>query len=228
MQLNELLDYHNKAMLQTQSLLRQCPWENSDFYADWCAQGYYFVCHATRILAASAARTGIERDHLHIRFLDHSQEEKHHEKLYERDLAAMGRSISEFSEMPATAFLYQCQYYLLEHKDPIAPMGGIFYLEGVSVFSGVEIYERVKGRFGAEASTFLKVHVHDDEDHIKKAKQILGSMSPSELKVTSESYKLFHHAYEQQLLGLVERLNSKSKTYIKTTSLGGSLTDSPL
>lgn len=197
--LHELLKFHQETMKVSDAVLAACPWENKEFYANWCAQSFYFVAHATRILAASAARMHLDRDEVHIRFLDHSQEEKHHEKLYENDLKHLGRNMSEFSEMPLTSFLYQSQYYLLDYKDAIAPMGGIFYLEGVSVYSGGKILERSMKAHGERACTFLKVHIHDDQDHLQKAEMILSKMSPSELAVIKTSYHQFSFAYMQLL-----------------------------
>ena len=202
-QLKDLISFHEATMKETDALLKDCPWENSSFYANWCGQSYYFVAHATRILAASASRMHLDRDPVHIRFLDHCQEEKHHEKLYEKDLKQMGRSLSEFKEHPLTSFLYQCQYYLLDYHDAIAPMGGIFYLEGVSVYSGQQILDRCLKAHGEKACTFLKVHVHDDQDHIQKAEMILGGLNPKELAVVKTSYEQFSFAYAQLMQTLL-------------------------
>jgi hypothetical protein len=197
--LYELLDFHQETMKVSDAVLSDCPWENRDYYAHWCGQSYYLVAHATRMLAASAARLPLDRDDAHMRFIDHCQEEKHHEKLYENDLKFMGRKVQEFEEHPLTSSLYQSQYYLLDYKDAIAPMGGIFYLEGVSVYSGNMLLDRCVKAHGEKACTFLTVHIHDDQDHMKKAEMLLSKMTPAELAVVKTSYHQFSYAYMQFL-----------------------------
>jgi hypothetical protein len=209
--LKALLDTHTETMKKSDFILKNCPWESPGFYAGWCGQSYYFVAHATRILAASAARLHLDRDDVHIRFLDHSQEEKHHEKLYQKDLEFMGRKVTEFKEHPLTSALYQSQYYLLEYQDPIAPMGGVFYLEGVSVYSGSMILERCLKAHGEKACSFLKVHIHDDQDHIKKAEMILGKLNAAELAVVTTSYEQFSYSYLQLMLELSQSFGAQIK-----------------
>jgi hypothetical protein len=95
-QLKELMEFHKYKMEELSRVVQECPWENEEYYAAWCAQSYNFVCHATRILAACAARLGMEDNELHLRFLDHCQEEKNHEKLYEQDLEFLRRKPEEY------------------------------------------------------------------------------------------------------------------------------------
>ena len=210
--LQELLSFHTETMKTNDRIFRNCPWENPEFYANWCGQNYYFVTHATRILAASASRMQLDRDDAHIRFLDHSQEEKRHEKLYENDLQMMGQKIAQFQEHPLTSFLYQCQYYLLDYKDAMAPLGGVFYLEGVSVYSGNMILERCIKAHGEKACSFLKVHIHDDQDHLKKAEDLLSKLSSPELSVVFESYRQFSYSYMQLMLHLHAMIGSQQKS----------------
>lgn len=200
--LNALLNLHEEQMQLTAALMNDCPWENSDFYVEWCAQFYRFVAHATRLLAASAARLTIERDHQHIYFLDHSQEEKHHEKLFEKDLQALGRSASEFSEHPMAAFLYQSQYYLIDYVDPVSLFGSVLFLEGMSISAGPKVYKRLKDKFSDQACNFVRVHVHDDVDHIDKAHKVLSSLSPHELSAITQSYRATSYAFHSLLRDL--------------------------
>lgn len=209
-----LFSAHNDLMESLDRVLMSCPWEDPRFYAVWCGQFYYFVAHATRLLAASAARLGLDRDALHIRFLDHCQEEKHHEKLFLKDLAELGYGIEAIPEFPMTAQLYQSQYYLIDYKDPIALFGSIFYLEGMSLSSGPEIYRRVKAAHGDACCNFVRVHVSDDQDHIEKAKAALRLLTPEQLEHVEWSMKQTGAIYEaivQQSLGTYVGLDKSRK-----------------
>jgi len=187
---------HDKAMESLGKIFDQAPFENKEYYAQWCAQFYYFVAHATRLLAASAARLGLDRDGIHIRFLDHCQEEKHHEKLFVKDIDFLGFNIEDLPEHPMTAQLYQSQYYLIDYHDPVALFGSIYYLEGMSIALGKGLYGRLKKAHSDSACNFVRVHVADDEDHIEKAKKALRSFSEEELKVVWWSMKQTEVIYE--------------------------------
>ena len=109
--------------------IRNYPWENKRAYAEFLAQTYYYICHSTRLLAASAARFSQEDQGMHKRFLLHTDEENSHELLALRDLQKLGFSIKDFPEMAQTRILYEVQYYKVEHCDPAALMGYILALE---------------------------------------------------------------------------------------------------
>lgn len=203
--LKNLLEFHEKEMDKTAEIMTRSPWENEKFYTEWCAQFFYFVAHATRLLAASAARLDLKRDALHIRFLDHCQEEKHHEKLFEQDLKFFGKTPQDFEEHPLAASMYQSQYYLIDYADPMALFGSILFLEGMSISAGPDIYERIKAKHTDKGCNFIKVHVHDDQDHIIKAKKALESLSEKELVAITTSYKQSAYAFNT----LLEELNAK-------------------
>lgn len=196
---DSLWDMHLEEMKKTKAFMDQCPWENKEFYAAWCAQFFYFVAHATRLLAASAAHLQLDRDALHLRFIDHCQEEKHHEKLFLKDLEAMGKNIEDYPEHPLAAFMYESQYYLIDYKDPIALFGSILFLEGMSLVAGPEIYARLKKTYTDECCHFIKVHVNDDQDHIEKAKKALSTLSAKEIEVIAISYKQSAYAFNTML-----------------------------
>ncbi len=151
--------------------LRAFAWRDRRVYGDWLAQTYYYVRHSTRLLAAAAARFTHDElgNSLHVRFAAHMAEEKRHELLALHDLKALGLSLDQFSERPSTRALWECQYYKVEHVDPVALFGYILALEAMSAAHGPWVYEEVAKAHGAAAATFLKLHAHDDEDHVQKA-----------------------------------------------------------
>lgn len=211
-ELKNLMSHHEKEMSKTKKIMLSCPWEQTEFYVNWCGQFYFFVAHATRLLAAAAARLNVDRDVLHLRFLDHCQEEKNHEKLFEKDLEHFGRSVSSFQEHPLAALLYQSQYYLIDYKDPLAFFGSILFLEGMSTAAGgPEIYTILKKKYGDEACNFVKVHVHEDEDHIQKAYMALEKMSDKELGFIFESYRCTSYAFNHLLLDLNAEYTTATK-----------------
>lgn len=208
---DKLFFAHDEMMERLEAISKDTPWENPEFYAQWCGQFYYFVCHATRMLAAAAARFPVDRDVLHWRFLDHCQEEKHHENLFLDDLKNMGRSIKEFPESPLTAQMYQSQYYLIEHRDPIALFGGVFYMEGMSLGPGPEIYKRARAAHGEQACNFIRVHVSEDQDHLQKAKTALRALPEEHLQLVEWSMSQTGVVYEALLRELSYVARNKSK-----------------
>jgi len=151
--------------------LRAFPWRDRRVYGDWLAQTYWYVRHSTRLLAAAAARF-LQDDAgnaLHVRFAAHMAEEKRHERLAEHDLKALGLGLDAFAERASTRAFYECQYYKIEHVNPVALFGYILALEAMSAAHGPWAYEQASTAHGASAATFLALHAHDDADHVQKA-----------------------------------------------------------
>lgn len=213
--LGKLIELHQVEMKRTTEIMRNSPWENKEFYAEWCAQFFYFVAHATRLLAASASRLQLDKDPLHLRFLDHCQEEKNHEKLFEKDLLAMGKKPNNYSEHPLACLLYQSQYYMIDYVNPMALFGSILFLEGMSISVGPEIGERIEKIYGKDATNFIRVHVHDDQDHIEKAYKALEQMDSKELSAIYQSYQISGYAFNQLLLELKEKYQALENPYKK-------------
>lgn len=213
-QLKDFAREHEVAMKRNKEILTEFPWEYQPAYAAWCGQFYFFVCHATRLLAASAARLGVDRDELHVRFLDHMQEEKHHEKLFEMDLKAMNYSIEGLKEWTITSQLYQSQYYLVEHESPMALLGNIFYLEGMSIYSGPEILTRTLAAHGSKACSFMRVHVSEDCDHVAKATNALAKLNPADLAAVRKSHAQTTYIFEQ----LMAEIMAETKRSLKYTA----------
>ncbi len=151
--------------------LRAFPWRDRQTYGDWLAQTYWYVRHSTRLLAAAAARFAHDEigNSLHVRFTAHMAEEKRHELLALHDLKALDLGLDGYGERASTRLYYECQYYKIEHVNPMALFGYILALEAMSAAHGPWAYEQASTAHGAGAATFLKLHAHDDVDHVHKA-----------------------------------------------------------
>jgi thiaminase len=159
----------NECLRPLEKACDEFPWNNKEAYANYLAQIYYYVSHSTRLLAFAAARFRSGDEKFHRRFLEHAAEEKGHQTLAVNDIKAMGLSLQSFPELPATSALYESQYYKIEFQDPMAFLGYILVLEGLTVSRGAMIEKIVKEAFGKSASTFIHVHASEDPDHLTKA-----------------------------------------------------------
>lgn len=179
--------------------IRGFPFDEPRAYAQFLAQTRHYVVHTTRLLGATAARIGEDREALHVRFMQHAAEERSHHRLAEHDLRKLGRSIEEFPELPVTQALYQSQYYRVEHTSPTAIFGYIFALEGLAVAHGAWIYEAVCKAHGKEAAAFVKLHANEDEGHLEKAFDVVNQLSEAEHAMIRDNY-LFTCALYRMLL----------------------------
>jgi hypothetical protein len=171
------------------------PWENKDAYAEWLGQAWYFVRHATHLLALTAATFKVDEKAHHDRFLDHLREERNHDVMLIRDLKALEREVKDFPERPETSALYQAQYYWIEHVAPISFFGYILCLEGLAVARGKKIYDTICKYHGEKAGLFMKVHSNEDEDHYAKALKQLSLITPAEQKTVIDNMVLSRQLY---------------------------------
>lgn len=134
-------DIYKKQVNEIQSSIQNFPWENEKSYANFLAQTYYFVSHSTKLLQVSCDHFGERHKEQHERFKEHISEENGHEKIAEVDLKNLGYRVSDFVETSQTRFLYEPQYYKNEHISPLALLGYILFLEGISVEVYPEVYQ---------------------------------------------------------------------------------------
>jgi hypothetical protein len=175
------------------------PWAQKRAYGCLLAQTYYYVTHATRLLAVAASRFGIEDEALHRRFAVHMAEEKGHHILASHDLGALGFRLADFAELPPTKAFYEAQYYKCNYLDPAALFGYILALEGIATTRGKKLYETVVAAHGKNAATFLKVHADDDIDHIEKAFQAVEEMSATRRKLIEDNFLQSSYIYRHML-----------------------------
>ncbi len=162
----------------TEKALKAFPWTDREAYALWVAQTYYFVQHSTRLIALAAARSGFDVPEIHNRFLQHVGEEKGHEKLCLLDLKSLGKDIKDLPEMPATASMYQTQYYWTEHENGPSFLGYVLALETLAARFGGDIKVRLEKEFGPKAAHFMRVHAEEDVAHVDQALEKIESLPP--------------------------------------------------
>ncbi|MCB9072906.1 MAG: iron-containing redox enzyme family protein [Bdellovibrionaceae bacterium] len=174
------------------------PWEDQDAYVDFISNMYYFLSQACRLLASAASRCDLNLDLFHHRFIAHANEEKNHEKLVLHDLKALKTELKPcmFSMPP----LWQIQFYLIENKNPLSLFGCILYLENLSLAEhiGPSIYKKCLQKYGKTATSYLRVHVEEDHDHIDKLYDVLQKLPEDSqdavlysLHITSSLYRNF-------------------------------------
>lgn len=140
-------------------------WEDPGIYAIWLAQTYYYVRHATRVLAFAAAHCSFEDEAMHQKCLLGIMEEKGHEVLVIRDLRSLGYSISQFQEFTATSAYYQTLYRNITTDGPVALIGYFVPLEGLAAIGLSKVMGIVTEKYGAKGTNFLQMHCKVDEGH---------------------------------------------------------------
>jgi pyrroloquinoline quinone (PQQ) biosynthesis protein C len=177
------------------------PWESKQAYAGWLAQTYFYVRHSTRLLAAAAARFGMDNrsNAFHVRFGAHIGEERSHEKLTLHDLAQLGVAADTLCELNSTRMFYETQYYKIEHIGPYAIYGYILMLEATGPVCGDAIVERVTRAFGPRCATFLKLHAAEDVDHVQRALELVEQLDKSTHEVVLQNLHQSGQAYRLML-----------------------------
>lgn len=149
-------------------------WENPDVYANWLAQQYFLVRHTTRFVALAAGKMPIGNRDAHYEMIHHLKGETNHDLLLLKDLKALGRDISEFTEDVETRLICNNQYYWLENGHPLAMLGYALMLEGFSIMVVPDVLKRILKTPSAKATAFLKLHTDSDEDHYPEGIENLG------------------------------------------------------
>lgn len=178
------------------------PWHEKHVYANWLAQTYYFVRHATRLLTYAAARCKFNEEELHQALIKGAREENKHELLALNDLAKLGLNIEDFPELPETAAYHQTLYFAIDHDGPAALVGYFLPLEGVGGQKMKPDYERISRTYGKQASTFLQVHCDLDVGHFSDGIRELAHFSESQLQSVHKNIKLSVALYRRMIAAL--------------------------
>lgn len=183
-------------------------WENKMTYALWLAQTYHMVCYSTRLVALAGAHCKLSEDKLHQRFVDHSVEERGHEKICIKDLSALGFKIDELPKMYHSLALFQSQYFWIEQVHPSAFFGYTLALESLATEFGQEVYKRVTKAHGEKSTIFLKVHAEDDIDHIRVAYEQMNKLPENLKKNIIENMDVSCSLYRQMLTDIEQKVKS--------------------
>lgn len=196
---------------ESKQLIDSLPWDNKDFYADYLAQTYYFVCHSTRLLARSISHFGVDRDFLYKRFVSHIKEENYHERIAKKDLENLGYSIEELKEHGVTKTFWESQYYKVDASKGTSLLGYILYLEGIAVHCFSKAFKDVDFAFGSNTSNFIRVHTTEDPEHLDHAIELIDGLSEAEKSDIWENFKQTKELYHQILLRIYEESTGTSR-----------------
>lgn len=181
------------------SIFNQIGLQDTRTYANWLAQTYFYVNHSVPLLALSIAHMSDEDKKNQQHFIKHISEENRHELLALRDLQKLNYSLDTFSELPETSMLYECQYYKIQHCDPMALMGYIIALEYLAVTVGPQIMQLTKD---LNAHNFIKLHAQEDIDHVDKAIELVNSLDSVRKELIIKNLVQTFHAYKAVIFAL--------------------------
>ena len=179
-----------KHLSKTKKLIKELPWNDKKFYAEYLSQTYYFVRHSTKLLAKSISCFEIHEHELYRQFVHHLNEEMNHDQLALRDLQSLGTSIDQHPEQPITRAFYQSQYYQIETSKGLSLFGYILYLEALAANTCSLMIDQIKESHGTKSIRFLNLHMQEDIEHSERAFQYITSLA-------SERQESIWHNYIQ-------------------------------
>ncbi len=195
----DLMALNREELNITREIFLKFPWENRQAYAEWLAQTYYMVNHSTRLVALAGAYTPLDQNNLHARFVDHSKEERGHDRIAIADIKALGYSIDDFPCLYTSACMYQVQYYWVQHRGAVSFFGYTLALESIASEFGPEVYRRVLAAHGEKATVFMKIHTVDDVGHMEKAIKQFDNLNEQERTLVAENLHLSASIYRAML-----------------------------
>ncbi len=154
-------------------------WANSELYAKWLAQSYYYTSYSTRMLAFAASWTDSTEQGYYRRSLQHIREEQGHDLIAKNDLEKLGGSLSEIPELGVTRSLWEPQFFKMQ-KEPAALLGYILSLEELAVKTFAPLHGKIAEHYPKEACRFVKVHADDDPDHVEEAMKQIEACTPEQ------------------------------------------------
>lgn len=192
--------FHEKKLHQLYDRFYNFNWQNSSCYAEYLAQSYFYICHSTKTLALTAGYISLEEPKVFRRMVKHISEEMNHEILCDKDLQALGKSLKDFTEAPATQSLYQPQYYKIQHQNPKAYLGYIYVLESICCLVVPKVLkDKLIPNYPKQAINFLRVHAEEDPGHLEQAKSLIASLSEKDHKDIANNMLHTIKAYEHFL-----------------------------
>jgi pyrroloquinoline quinone (PQQ) biosynthesis protein C len=191
-----------KSIRSMQAVLDSLTWEDPACYAEYLAQTYFYVRHATRVLAKAAWRCNFEEEPLHKKLLQGINEEKNHELMCTSDLEHVGYDLKEFTELPETSAYYQTLYAMIDAHGPYALLGYFVSLEGLGAIGFNDVYNRVVKTYGKGGAQFIEVHAHLDQGHFEEGLSYILTLPEAQQRLVAETCIVAGRHYESFLKGL--------------------------
>lgn len=194
---------------------RALDFTDPEVYANWLAQTYAFVSHSVRLSALGASRLDAD-EALAKRMVAHTTEEKGHHLLAKHDIEALGRSLADYPSLGITNAFYQAQYYKVLFEHPAHLLGQIVMLEAVSAELGPWLLDIVERRFGRQATSFVRVHAYEDQDHVLKALAAVKQLPPEQRQGVEANFHQACEIYHLILRSIRERAMEPMKVELAT------------
>jgi hypothetical protein len=198
--MQDWLNLIDSEMEKTKKIILSYPWEDKAAYALWLAQTYNMVCYSTRLVGLAGSLLPLGREELHARFIDHSKEERGHQKICALDVKNLGFELSDLKNTASAYSLFQIQYFWIQVVNPVSFFGYTFALESLAEKFGGEVAQRVLNAHGPKATKFLKLHAEDDQQHIVDAHAAFSFLKSEELQCISENFKICCELYRAMLI----------------------------
>jgi ferritin len=190
---------YDKVMHEYENVFADFPWENRFAYAMWLKQTLFFVQRSTRLISLAGSRFPLEREHFHQRFIDHSKEEKGHDKMLIKDIKSLGYTLDDLKVLDTTKTFLFSQFYWIEHVNPISFFGYILFLEGLAITHAKTVIQKVSSSFGNNSHLFLRVHAEEDIEHMNKAFNVVSEASTEEVSQIIENMNINASLYKYSL-----------------------------
>jgi Iron-containing redox enzyme len=175
-------------------------WTDKPSYANWLSCTFDYAENSTRLLAMAGGMMPKDKTSVSNRFINHAAEEKGHEKLLLNDVKGLGLSF----EIVRPTYEMQCysrslSYWIAPGGNPVGLIGWVLSLEGVAAAVGPKIFEKVLAKYGAKATSFLKVHAESDPEHLEKALSITKGLSEADTVIVCDALKMYSYQYQRVL-----------------------------
>lgn len=205
-----LVKEFNAIMEEIQTEYPPSLFTDREFYADWLAQTYYFVCHSTSLLGY--ALPYLKNPTLKARFEKHIGEEDRHEFMAKKDLEKLGFSLEDFPEHAETQSLYQSQYYRIQFEGGTTLLGYILFLEGLAVHWGKPVMALIETLFKG-STVFVHVHATEDPHHLVEAIESVALLSQHEQELIRRNLRYSRDMYKHMLNAILAKKEmAKKKT----------------
>lgn len=144
-------------------------------------------------------------------FFKHATSEIGHDQLALNDLAALGvtvETIPDEAPLPNTTALLALPFYLIQHKNPVAYLGYLYFLEFTPTSSGERYLEALEAMGVPDAAmSFLLDHTRIDVAHNKLMEAYLEGLivDQSTSDAVCAAIQATALLYENMLQGALER-----------------------
>lgn len=168
-------------------------------YLAYLKETYHLIKHTPKMLNLAAQKVGDSDAWLRDFFLEFEHEERGHDQLCVNDIKAMNedpeRILSIMPSGGSWAMVSQ-NYYNATIGDPTAIIGYAVATEGLGAEFAREVADLLESQylFPSHATTFLRVHGHEDIEHVELAKSAIEKYGSS-----PESYRNIVHVWNLTL-----------------------------